>query len=236
MPFLLQAGVTLGGTLAAAVAETFAGAPGDPIACLSCGRSFLYRGPDGDSSGRFCCARCREWYDAGGMPQPPIASSVQALNRFPVSPRIIRQGPRGAIVTCRSCGREFDSLGLATCSDCRERKPPTKAAQAAQGALVDTPSTRDYRCVVCAGKVPVKRTYSATTRDTCCAAHTSVWRKAAKSQEGGEPRVGVSSDAGALAAQGFPSGQKPDRPSLVGPRDMPIDIVGGSSPRRATKP
>jgi hypothetical protein len=41
--------------------------------------------------------------------------------------------------------------------------------------------------------------------------------RCAKSRQGGEPRVGVSSDAGALAAQGFPSGQKPGRPSLIGP-------------------
>ena len=33
--------------------------------CLSCGRPYLYKGPNGDNSGRFCSRRCREGFEAG---------------------------------------------------------------------------------------------------------------------------------------------------------------------------
>jgi hypothetical protein len=37
------------------------------IPCLSCGARFVYKGPQGDGSGRFCSDRCREWCDAGNQ-------------------------------------------------------------------------------------------------------------------------------------------------------------------------
>jgi hypothetical protein len=49
------------------------------VVCFACGRSFLYKGPSGDDSGRFCHSRCREWFDAGNPPYAPI--NVMALAR-----------------------------------------------------------------------------------------------------------------------------------------------------------
>lgn len=42
------------------------------VDCFACGRSFLYEGPHGDDSGRFCHQRCREWFDAGNPPYAPL--------------------------------------------------------------------------------------------------------------------------------------------------------------------
>jgi hypothetical protein len=44
------------------------GRPAQPesMACWSCGRSFSYRGPNGDASGRFCSANCRACFDQAG--------------------------------------------------------------------------------------------------------------------------------------------------------------------------
>ena len=50
------------------------------VDCFACGRSFLYEGPHGDDSGRFCHQRCREWFDAGNPPYALI--SVMASRHF----------------------------------------------------------------------------------------------------------------------------------------------------------
>ena len=42
------------------------------VDCFACGRAFLYKGPSGDDSGRFCHQRCREWFDAGNPAQAPV--------------------------------------------------------------------------------------------------------------------------------------------------------------------
>jgi hypothetical protein len=39
--------------------------PSSSIDCFLCERSFTYRAPQGDASGRFCSDKCREAYDAG---------------------------------------------------------------------------------------------------------------------------------------------------------------------------
>jgi hypothetical protein len=33
--------------------------------CFACGGSYIYKGPNGENSGRFCSEKCREAYDAG---------------------------------------------------------------------------------------------------------------------------------------------------------------------------
>ena len=60
------------------------------IDCFSCGRSFIYKEPRGDDSGRFCHSRCREWFDAGNPPYAP--ASVTAV---PIGDWKVVAGPPG---------------------------------------------------------------------------------------------------------------------------------------------
>jgi hypothetical protein len=98
--------------------------------CFLCGRSFVYRGPTGDDSGRFCSDRCREGYDGGRR-------TSEDLNPFKITKwRVIaggnpgyrppstpmRRGPVGWHIACAGCHREFQSQGLRCCSpDCERR-------------------------------------------------------------------------------------------------------------------
>lgn len=47
-------------------------APNKALPCFACGRSFTYKKPKDDESGRFCCVPCRKAYDAGYQPKPPV--------------------------------------------------------------------------------------------------------------------------------------------------------------------
>jgi hypothetical protein len=64
--------------------------------CISCGRGFTYRGPQGDDSGRFCHARCREWFDAGN-PAHELAAE-ERVNRVPLRAWKIVAGPPGVAI------------------------------------------------------------------------------------------------------------------------------------------
>jgi hypothetical protein len=50
------------------------------IDCFGCGRSFTYRGPKGDDSGRFCGATCRNAYDNGFRRQHVDVFSISPLD------------------------------------------------------------------------------------------------------------------------------------------------------------
>lgn len=80
-------------------------------ACFLCGRSFTYKGPNGDDSGRFCSVRCRENYDAGQRAQ---SSSPQLHS--------LRPGRVGFFITCAGCQNEFESIGLKYCKPECERQ------------------------------------------------------------------------------------------------------------------
>src|SRR5438105_8671089 len=63
--------------------------------CFSCRRGMVYRVSSGDDSGRFCSAKCREWYDAGNRPIDQIHAAV-----IPLPP--LRQTARKSLAKSRT--------------------------------------------------------------------------------------------------------------------------------------
>jgi hypothetical protein len=112
--------------------------------CLLCRAGFVYRGPNGDNSGRFCSDRCRELYDSG-LRYRPVSIRYADGNGQPMRPT-----DDGFRIVCRSCGVQFESKGLVFCSDdCRQLSAVRKEAKAAgyeprQGRM----------CMDCNGRIP----------------------------------------------------------------------------------
>jgi len=106
--------------------------------CFTCGRPFLKPGE------RFCAERCREAFDAGMGPYDPnyAGKSQQRWYALPL-------GPRGLMLTCKGCGRTFDSVGLRCCSVECERKHRLKLE------VADHPFRIEKRkCEECGGDIP----------------------------------------------------------------------------------
>src|SRR5262249_23632559 len=119
------------------------------MACFSCGRSFTYRGPRGDDSGRFCSVRCRECYDAGHPAYDPDYASKNNPRWYnlPI-------GPHGFYIDCAGCGKRFDSKGLRCCSAECERRARERGDNAElMGEVgIDRPVKR--KCQQCRGDIP----------------------------------------------------------------------------------
>jgi hypothetical protein len=100
---------------------------GAPTKCFLCRASYLYDGWNGDNSGRFCSACCRDAYDHLGLrySPPEVRYNLGVQQRMtPLS--------GGFRIACRSCGCEFNSKGLGYCSDeCRSIGEARKEAKAA---------------------------------------------------------------------------------------------------------
>ena len=117
---------------------------GSPTKCLLCRAGFVYRGLDGENSGRFCSDRCRELYDSG-LRYRPVSIRYGDANGQQMTPT-----DDGFRIACRSCGVQFVSKGLAFCSDdCRQLSAVRKEAKAAgyeprQGRM----------CMDCNGRIP----------------------------------------------------------------------------------
>jgi hypothetical protein len=103
--------------------------PSSSIDCFLCERSFTYRAPQGDASGRFCSDKCREAYDAGHRRAEPADPYKDISWRvvtggdpgyLPSTP--MRRGPVGWKLTCPGCQREFETKGLRYCSTECERR------------------------------------------------------------------------------------------------------------------
>ena len=119
--------------------------------CFSCGRGFAYKGPQGDDSGRFCSARCREWYDAGNPAYEPLDT-----DRFYSLPK----GPTGFYINCAGCQKRFDSRGLRCCSPECERTYRQRGDNAAVMAEVGmTAATKKRPCQApgCTHTIPLWR-------------------------------------------------------------------------------
>jgi hypothetical protein len=99
------------------------------VECFLCGRSYTYKVPSGDDSGRFCSEKHRKDYDTGyRRPEPvdpfkPTSWRVMAGSSpgyLPSTP--MQRGQEGWYITCPGCGREFESNGQRCCgADCEER-------------------------------------------------------------------------------------------------------------------
>lgn len=83
------------------------------VACFSCGRSFPYRGRQGELNGRFCSMRCQDWYDAGN---PSYDQQQQPIIYRWRDGRPMRAGRQGFFIDCANCKKEFESKGLRCCS------------------------------------------------------------------------------------------------------------------------
>jgi hypothetical protein len=116
--------------------------------CFACGRSFTYRGPCGDDSGRFCSSRCRIGFEAGLPPYDPDYASK-------TNPRwySLPIGPTGFRIDCAHCRQWFNSRGLRCCSlDC-ERDLHRK--QELEDELANDPFRAvKRRCAGCGGNIP----------------------------------------------------------------------------------
>src|SRR5262245_34529530 len=120
---------TLAAALKADLLRQSTSTPSSSVECFLCGRSYTYKEPTGDDSGRFCSDKCREAYDAGcRRPEPvdpfkPIGWRVVAEGDpryLPSTP--MRRGQEGWFITCPGCHREFESRGLRCCSiECERR-------------------------------------------------------------------------------------------------------------------
>jgi predicted nucleic acid-binding Zn ribbon protein len=118
---------------------------GSPTKCFLCRASYLYCGSVGDDSGRFCSDRCRDAYDFSGLRyRSPEARFTHADGHLmpPVA--------GGFRVACRSCGVQFNSNGLAFCSDdCR------RLGEARQEAKAAGHEPRKGRtCIDCGSRIP----------------------------------------------------------------------------------
>jgi hypothetical protein len=125
--------------------------------CFRCGKSFVYRGPRGDNSGRFCSDQCRIEYDH------PVTFDPFKVSRWCV----VAGGDPGYLVTtpmtrvsggfrveCRGCGKPFESGGWAYCSrTCKAKSAERQEARALMAeAGIDAPVKR--KCLECGGDIP----------------------------------------------------------------------------------
>jgi hypothetical protein len=122
--------------------------------CFLCDRSYTYRGPSGDDSGRFCGRLCRQAYDAGSRPQ----SSPQLYS--------LRAGPVGFFISCPGCRQEFESKGLRHCGpecECNARERADNLAVLAEVGM-DAPKKRS--CEICGANLPRWRNGRAVSKAT----------------------------------------------------------------------
>jgi hypothetical protein len=135
--------------------------------CFACGRSFVYRRPNGDDSGRFCSPRCREYYDAGGPRYDPDYASKNNMRWYRYRDgRPMPMGRHGFLIDCAGCGKQFDSKGLRCCSvECERRAREREEAAAVMAeAGIERPVKR--KCEACRGDIPNWRNGRRVSRAT----------------------------------------------------------------------
>ena len=130
-------------TMAPLAASLLAKAPAAPPdhaqECFSCGRRFT------TGEGRFCHPRCRAWFDAGNPPYEP--TDYRKSYDLPI-------GPGGFLISCKGCGKTFDSKGLRCCSADCERRYREREGTAAILAEVDMQLPTKRKCQHCGGDIP----------------------------------------------------------------------------------
>jgi hypothetical protein len=137
-----------------------------PTLCHACGRSYVYRAPFGDDSGRFCSTRCREAYDAGSPAYDPDYADKENPRWYDLS-----IGPRGFFIDCAGCRRSFISIGLRCCSEACERKVCNRE----DGKIAKTRG-----CAFCGRRIPKARgNHAKFCKDDCRAANRRKTREMA---------------------------------------------------------
>ena len=158
--------------------------------CFHCSKMFVYRGPNGDNSGRFCSDRCRAEYDHPGSfsfdPfkvnrwRPAAGGDPRYLVATPMT-RVSGGGWRSA---CRGCGKMFESMGWAYCKPgCRRASSERAEAVAVMAEIgMDAPVKRQCQSPGCTNTIPEWRNGRAvsTVARYCTPACGQRARKAAK--------------------------------------------------------
>ena len=170
---------------------------GEQRPCFGCGKPFVYSGPRGDDSGRFCSNRCLVEHDfpgaytfdpftvmrwnvvAGGDPGYLVATPMTAV-------------AGGWRVACRGCGKPFTSKGGVYCSkDCRRITAERAASMATMAEVGMEPLARRMcECPGCSQPIPKwrkGRKVSKATRfcsDKCSARNARIARMAPDSPPG----------------------------------------------------
>jgi hypothetical protein len=125
------------------------------VECFLCERSYIYKGPNGDDSGRFCSDKCRESYDAAYRrpeavdPFKPTGWRVVAGSNpgyLPSTP--MRRRSVAWIISCPGCQCEFESRGLRCCSMECERRLQERAENMALMAEVGMEPNAKRKCSV----------------------------------------------------------------------------------------
>jgi hypothetical protein len=137
--------------------------------CFGCGKSFVYRRTRGDSNARFCSDECQIEYEvpgafgfdpfkvtrwrviAGGDPGYLVATPMRRVSAHKCEDGEYRGGFR---IDCRGCGKPFESLGWAYCSnDCKRASQDRRANVADMAeAGIEPPTKR--KCQECGGNIP----------------------------------------------------------------------------------
>jgi hypothetical protein len=147
---------TLAAALKADLLRQPTSTPSSSVECFLCGRSYTYRVPSGDDSGRFCSQKHRKDYDTGyRRPEPvdpfkPTGWLVVAGS----NPGYLPSTPmrRGSVV----CQCEFESQGLRCCSMECERRLQERAENMALMAEVGMEPKAKRKCSVpgCDNPIP----------------------------------------------------------------------------------
>jgi hypothetical protein len=140
--------------------------------CFGCGKSFVYRRTRGDSNARFCSDECQIEYDvpgaftfdpfkvtrwrviAGGDPGYLVATPMRRVSAHKCEDGEYRGGFR---IDCRGCGKPFESLGWAYCSNDCKRASQDRRANVADMAEVGIEPPTKRKCEECGGNIPCWR-------------------------------------------------------------------------------
>jgi hypothetical protein len=107
----------------------------------------LYRG------GRFCCDRCRDYYDAGNNPGSlHTETAYRWRDKKPMSPSV-----GGFLISCAHCRKEFDSKGLRCCPATCERAFCQRQDNLTTLAAAGMAPAIKRQCEQCSGQIPAWR-------------------------------------------------------------------------------
>jgi hypothetical protein len=163
--------------------------------CFACNRSHTVPHLVEGGCTRFCSVKCREAFDNGFTPATdPDPCTVERWKiiapslRFgelragppgkplPFMPKRMTRTANGFRIACRSCGKTFESLGLAFCDpDCerKQRERNTLAATMAEAGMEPIRQKRPCQHPGCPNSIPLWRNKrKVSTRARFCDLHS----------------------------------------------------------------